>query len=743
MIQVSDEPIESGRKRARTEDTPCLATSSSTSSSSSDDIHTIEMQIEKDDATSTSTPTIDVKKRAIELSTQLAVLSKDFPEMSFMFDFENLQKVETVVENYNAQILLNRRDESVSLYSLPNEILLKCLSFLGKGHYALVALASKKLCKAYKEEFGKDGTKTSYLEAAMTMNTALYCIEEGKLSKWTSGHDELFKAAAVNGNIDILRYAVSDGHDLFQLVEMKKEKIYEGYYRDCSHKDEEEDIDREDDRYLHLYGYDTDDAKVSLVKIVERGHLHVLKFLKEELNYHWGLQKYCIPAIQYGQLEILKWLKSVGCMDQDDFLYKNRIDFCLIAVRSGKMEVLKWLLSEGYQFKYDMDDYNVITSAVATKSIEMIKYCLDLGYHFDVYHIEDTIKRTKSIELYSALYDLGFDFERISWSAWCESYDMNHSFEFIKFLRSKSIPWDENMMLDIVRYGTLEWIQYAHENGCPWTINGDEFYALILDRRNVCLESFKYLVDNGCSFDYTSSVYCDKLIDKLSYKTEIALLDHFVGRDSNFDDKLLNEMIKHGVYGSAWTKGIKYLIDKGVDFRQYNSIQQIFSLCRDINVIKYFRSSLGLPWTLDETEKTLLLSQIACRNDLEDVKWALSNGCEGGHQVLYVRDEWHLINGIRARYKWRENYKFFEENGLLSFGIEEIGDDQIAPGMIQKFGYEYLNFLEFLVNHGYAFPSHTKKQIMIKDAFKRSCHSASYENRKILSLFQQMGVREL
>lgn len=66
-------------------------------------------------------------------------------------------------------------------------------------------------------------------------------------------------------------------------------------------EDEDEDTDNEDDAYSHVYGYE------NLAKVVERGHLHVLKFLKEELNHHWGLQKYCIPAIEFGQLEILKW----------------------------------------------------------------------------------------------------------------------------------------------------------------------------------------------------------------------------------------------------------------------------------------------------------------------------------------------------------------------------------------------------------------------------------------------------
>lgn len=78
---------------------------------------------------------------------------------------------------------------------------------------------------------------------------------------------------------------------------------------------------------------------------------------------------------------------------------------------------------------------------------------------------------------------------------------------------------------------------------------------------------------------------------------------------------------------------------------------------------------------------------------------------------------------------------------MLSFTIEDIGDNQIAPGLIKKIG--CLAFLEFLFEHGFAFSSHNKKEIMIKDAFKRACHSSSYENWKLFSLFQKMGVREL
>ena len=57
------------------------------------------------------------------------------------------------------------------------------------------------------------------------------------------------------------------------------------------------------------YDEDVDDT----FEIVARGNLHVLEYLKDQFETHLWLQKYCLPAIQYGQMEILKWLKSIGC----------------------------------------------------------------------------------------------------------------------------------------------------------------------------------------------------------------------------------------------------------------------------------------------------------------------------------------------------------------------------------------------------------------------------------------------
>ncbi|GFH47870.1 predicted protein [Chaetoceros tenuissimus] len=105
---------------------------------------------------------------------------------------------------------MNYGQELAPLYSLPDEVLSNCLSYLGQGHYGSIGLASKKLHKAYKAKFGRE---TTYLEMATSVNLARYCLNI--LCKSLEEKDNMLRAAAVNGNIDILRAAVTDGHDLF------------------------------------------------------------------------------------------------------------------------------------------------------------------------------------------------------------------------------------------------------------------------------------------------------------------------------------------------------------------------------------------------------------------------------------------------------------------------------------------------------------------------------------------------
>ncbi|GFH55564.1 hypothetical protein CTEN210_12040 [Chaetoceros tenuissimus] len=309
-------------------------------------------------------------------------------------------------------------------------------------------------------------------------------------------------------------------------------------------------------------------------------------------------------------------------------------------------------------------------------------------------------------------------------------------------------------MKHIVENGTLEMIQYAYEDGCPWT--GEEFSQIFkwnhVLSKNWSMDKFQYLIDNGCTFDYEQS---SDFIPGLARKKELGLLDYFIGKNSKFDNDLFKEIL---AWSGDWFEGMSYLLEKGKDVQNFKFIEEVFHTRPYIDGIKSFHR-LGLPWCLDSSRNTHLLSKIACHNDLYDVKWAYENGCKGGNLVPYIKEEWKE-NGIRHFTRWKENRAFFEENGLLDetclekSGVKkldpknvlEIGDAEFGLSFVPRkdsFFQVNLSSLKKFIDHGYTFMSKSEQEIVCKEAYKQCCeNSQNQDRRKRLALFVRMGVRD-
>ena len=136
---------------------------------------------------------------------------------------------------------------------------------------------------------------------------------------------------------------------------------------------------------------------------------------------------------------------------------------------------------------------------------------------------------------------LAFHFEKMYCS---DSSDMVYSFEVITFLRRKVIPWENGVLADIVKYGTLEMIRYARQHGCPWSSYCGQEYLSLLDRMVYNSEIFNYLVDNGCPFAFDQSYpQMSYIIGRVGNSRDLPLLDFFVGRSSRFDNYLFGKML--------------------------------------------------------------------------------------------------------------------------------------------------------------------------------------------------------
>ena len=68
--------------------------------------------------------------------------------------------------------------------------------------------------------------------------------------------------------------------------------------------------------------------------------------------------------------------------------------------------------------------------------------------------------------------------------------------ECLKYAHENGCPWDEETCASAAEKGKLECLKYAHENGCPWDEDTCEFAAAKGD-----LECLKYACENGCPCD--------------------------------------------------------------------------------------------------------------------------------------------------------------------------------------------------------------------------------------------------
>ena len=73
--------------------------------------------------------------------------------------------------------------------------------------------------------------------------------------------------------------------------------------------------------------------------------------------------------------------------------------------------------------------------------------------------------------------------------------------ECLIYARENGCPWSPYTTSNAARYGHLECLKYAHENGCPW-----EQRTTSLASMNGQFDCLKYAHENGCSWSpYTTS----------------------------------------------------------------------------------------------------------------------------------------------------------------------------------------------------------------------------------------------
>lgn len=253
------------------------------------------------------------------------------------------------------------------------------------------------------------------------------------------------------------------------------------------------------------------------------------------------------------------------------------------------------------------------------------------------------------------------------------------------------------------------------------------------------MDKFNFIKNNGCKcdIDYQSDLgLIYYIVNLLRSEKELVLLEYFVGKNSDFDSMLFKLITR----GDFWDEGIHYILENSQYVKNFKSIEEVFNeFPYRMDFLKYFHSQ-GLPWCLEPSGNNHLLSKIACYNDLDGVKWAYENGCNGGNSIPYVEEEWEE-DDIRERDEWKANCHFFEEVGILPHvnNLHEYNNDStlLRADLIAINN----SNLKSLIESGLCFSSeHQKKAHLSKALEKCFKHGENINNRKRLFLFQQMRV---
>jgi hypothetical protein len=81
----------------------------------------------------------------------------------------------------------------------------------------------------------------------------------------------------------------------------------------------------------------------------------------------------CTPLIRRSNLKMLKWAHKRGCGVSGDECEWN-VTVCILAAKYGELDILKWLLSIGIPY-----DKEVMKTAITNHKYDVIKYLVTTG----------------------------------------------------------------------------------------------------------------------------------------------------------------------------------------------------------------------------------------------------------------------------------------------------------------------------------------------------------------------------
>lgn len=239
------------------------------------------------------------------------------------------------------------------------------------------------------------------------------------------------------------------------------------------------------------------------------GHIHILKWLKENNCEQDNSCLTYVCAMVNGNIQVLDWLK------ENNYPFKRRDDIfdyvSYIAAFKGDITLLEWANNNGFQ-------WNSITlaGAVKTNNLELAKWLRKKGCEIcqqsAIYAVinknfiilnwlhENGLPKS-NLTTASAITDNNFELLKqyvndgypLSDRA-CYYCATKGNLEMLKWLRiEQNCTWDEYVCIRAAELGDLNMLKWARENGCPWNNK-----VIECAERYGHKELKKWAIKNGC-----------------------------------------------------------------------------------------------------------------------------------------------------------------------------------------------------------------------------------------------------
>ncbi|GFH56189.1 hypothetical protein CTEN210_12665 [Chaetoceros tenuissimus] len=589
-------------------------------------------------------------KRTNELTQKLEEVARDFPEMKHVLNLSNLFKtIGPTVRKYKQEVEAEKRrleneDRSGIYKMLPDEMLSRCLSFVGRGHYIFVGSVSKRFRQAYKDVFAneKEEEACRFNQSAEIDNEGFYASDEdsstdereGDLSAIKKEGEEVCKTfyQVAASNVSVAKYcfdnqSVAKRRDrekiLFHAAMKGRVKII----KSAKHWDILSFWQRIEHSFISPR---PPKLKFRIELIAEAGHLNILQCLKDYFDMHLGLYKASRGAVTGGHLHILKWLKEIDCLREG----RDDDNLCHFAIASGHVEVLKWLQEQGIPFhrqkQYGRNESELMTMAIKSQNIEMIAYCQQHGLEFRLgWHSKCSIE-TNNIHVVKYCHENGCEITDAT--AECAASIAN--LDIWKYLRSRSIPWHPTTTEYAAALNRFDLLKYAYEDGCEWspgTWNG-----CIKEQKSINWDLMNYLYDKKCPWNPSFEIsLIQNELDRAKF------LNFLVEKKFPWAKKVLLRCIDLN-----WLEEVKLLIGNipPGHMKLPGSLSEVVKKTRCCSFPMYqYLFSKGIPFFTGNDKKGFL-GRVATeeyefydKNPGRIIKWALNNDCPLSESCEFVQ----------------------------------------------------------------------------------------------------------